>query len=127
MLESAFNFVSRWSPFSTCSTHFAVLGVRIAGSICYDRAEADNFGIRRGTYYILESIQSITRSPSVSKAIIKDQRVSTHSLYVSLKEMSCRRTQLRRMKKVSFIRMCRMKRLSLAGILRMRTTLSLTK
>ena len=102
-LESALNFVSRRSPFSTCSTHFAVLGVKITSSICYDRA--DNLGIRRGTYYILESTQSTTRSPPLSKAIYKEQCMSTHSLYTSLKEMSCRRTRLRRMREVSFVRM----------------------
>jgi len=52
-LESDLNLVSRMSPCGAYDTHFAVLGVTITCSICYDRA--DDSSINRGTYDILKS------------------------------------------------------------------------
>ena len=50
-----------------CATYFAVLGVKITCFVYYDRA--DDSSIYRGTYHILESKSSTTRSAAVPIAL----------------------------------------------------------
>jgi len=56
------------SSCGTHATHIAVLWVKITCSICYDRA--DDSSIHRGTYHILKSTYSTTRSASLSMALV---------------------------------------------------------
>ena len=67
-LESVLNLVSRMSPCGAYDTHHAVLRVTITCSIGYDGADASS--IHRGTYHILKSTWSTTRSVFLPMALV---------------------------------------------------------